>query len=266
MTEAARQEIMPADKWDDRPAPAVSESSALISMIERASRDPAVDIDKFERLMKMHREAQERRDLELAAQAKQAFNAAMAEVQKKLPQVVRNAENKQTNSVYATLDAIGDAIDPIISEAGFMQSFGFGECTKENHYRIVCRTSFGAHESVDFIDMPIDNAGPKGEVNKTKPHALSSTAMYGRRLLTCMVWNVKTRKALPDDDGNAAGGSVSEPVSKEQFEALVAAAEVVNANEAKFLKHFGIKAVADLPAARFTEAMNVLRQIKSPAK
>ncbi len=38
----------------DLPAAASTEAVSFIQMIERASRDPAVDIDKMERLMQMH--------------------------------------------------------------------------------------------------------------------------------------------------------------------------------------------------------------------
>ena len=61
--------------------PAVtSEAGALISMIERAARDPAVDIAKMERLFDMQERAEKRR-------AETAFNAAMAAAQAELEPV-----------------------------------------------------------------------------------------------------------------------------------------------------------------------------------
>ena len=53
---------------------AQGETAAILSMIERAARDPAVDIAKMERLFEMHSTMQSR-------QAEQRFNAAMATVQ-----------------------------------------------------------------------------------------------------------------------------------------------------------------------------------------
>ena len=58
----------------DAPVAVQPETSALISMIERAARDPSVDIDKMERLLQMHERVE-------AKQRESAFNTAMAAVQ-----------------------------------------------------------------------------------------------------------------------------------------------------------------------------------------
>lgn len=247
------------------PAP-VSEGAAMIAMLERAARDPAVDIDKFERMMKMKQDIDDRRDRDLAAQAKLAFNRAMVECQSQLPQVVRNAENSQTHSVYATMDAIGEAIDPVIAAHGFVQSFGFDDCPKEGHLRIVCRTSHtDGHERTDHIDMPIDNAGPNGTVNKTKPHALSSTASYGRRILTCLIFNVKTKKGMPDDDGNAAGGKIEPTISEEQIMQLRDMLETDVAVK-KFCAFAKLETLGDMFANKFDEAVRVIEQRQKAVK
>ncbi len=65
--------------------PALSETAAVLSLIERAARDPAVDIDKLERLMAMQKDMSESR-------AKVAFDAAMAEMQPKLPVIDRKGK------------------------------------------------------------------------------------------------------------------------------------------------------------------------------
>ena len=56
----------------------LSESTALLSVIERAARDPSVDLDRMERLLQMHRQL-------LQDRAKVAFSAALARLQPKLP-------------------------------------------------------------------------------------------------------------------------------------------------------------------------------------
>jgi len=177
-----------------------SETASYIALLERAALDPAFDLTRLERLIEL-------KDKALADAARREFNAAMTAAQRELPQVVRNAENTQTKSTYATLDAIGEAIDPIITGHGFSQSFSSGRDAPAGHYRVICRTAHvGGHEQIDELDIPIDIAGIAGNKNKTATHALKSTISYGRVILTMMVFNVKSRKALPDDDGNAAGG------------------------------------------------------------
>ena len=55
-------------------AAAQSENAAIMSMIERAARDPAVDIEKMERLFKMQQDASARR-------ARTEYLAAFSELQ-----------------------------------------------------------------------------------------------------------------------------------------------------------------------------------------
>lgn len=182
--------------------PVNRETIAYIAMLERAAMDPAFDLDRLERLIQL-------KDKALSDAARREFNAAMTAAQRELPQVVRNAENTQTKSTYATLDAIGEAIDPVITKHGFSQSFSSGRDAPAGSYRIICRTAHtGGHEQIDELDVPIDIAGIAGTKNKTATHALKSTISYGRVILTMMVFNVKSRKAMPDDDGNAAGGNL----------------------------------------------------------
>ena len=50
-----------------------SETNAFLAMIERAARDPAVDLDKMERLILL-------RERMMAQQAKVAFDDALADV------------------------------------------------------------------------------------------------------------------------------------------------------------------------------------------
>src|ERR1700761_7449723 len=75
----------------------VSGSMAMLQMIERAGRDPAFDVDKFERLVSISLTVQKQEDeriernAELEAEA--AFDAALSEVQGKIKRVVANQYN-----------------------------------------------------------------------------------------------------------------------------------------------------------------------------
>jgi hypothetical protein len=65
-----------------------------------------------------------------------------------------------------------------------------------------------------------------------------------------------------DDDGNRAGGLVSDgpTINEEQEKQLLAALEVTESNIERFCSAFGIEAPSDLPAAKFGEAMALLRK------
>lgn len=234
-------------------APAiVSETTAIVQMIERAAANPAVDIDKMMKLLEMRERVQ-------AEEARKAFNAAMAVAQAEMPQVVRKAKNTQTNSKYATLEAVNDAIQPIITKHGFGLSFGTEECPHKDHYRVTCDvTHSGGGEKRYYADVPIDAAGIKGVVNKTATHAFGSTMSYGRRYLTLLIFNVATKD---DDDGNKAGGMTEDnAITPQQCETLQRRIVEIGADLIGFQNFFKIERVADLPAREYQRAMNMLAQ------
>lgn len=80
-------------------------ATTLLMAITSAASNPAVDIDKMERLFAMH-ETMVKREAEMA------FNAAFSRAQAKMPIVAASAANTQTNSKYAKLAAIVEAISP----------------------------------------------------------------------------------------------------------------------------------------------------------
>ena len=226
----------------------ISEARALMATIERVSLDPTVSFDKIERLSTLMQSM--RTDAE-----RRLFNASMADAQAELPQVVRDAENTQTNSSYATLEAIGAAIDPVITKHGFFLSFDTEDEIKPGCYRVKCTVGHrGGFERTYHADIPIDSAGLKGTVNKTATHAFKSTLSYGRTILTMMIFNVKSRKALPSDDGNAAGGGM-DMASPEQIEALKAIAAKAERELSAVLEWAKVDDIAKLTAAKCDEAI-----------
>src|ERR1700719_686057 len=91
-------------------------ADSMMSMIERAARDPAVDIDKLERLFAL-------RERMVAEEKKTAYNAAMSTVQAKIKPVYRDAMNQSTNSAYARLETISDAIMTLYTHEDLAFSF-----------------------------------------------------------------------------------------------------------------------------------------------
>jgi hypothetical protein len=185
--------VVPYSRAEDRvPAVAQSEQS-LLQAIVRAAADPATDLSKIERLYALH-ERMVKNDAETA------FNAALARAQALMPTVARKASNTQTDSKYAKLEAIVEAISPIYTAEGFALSFDTADAPKAGDIRIVSILSHAAGHSRQYhIDMPPDEAGIKGNVNKTRLHATGSTNSYARRYLICMIFNVAT---MDDNDGN----------------------------------------------------------------
>jgi hypothetical protein len=177
----------------------ISDSAALMAAVARAAADPAVDVEKMERLFAMHERMADR-------QAEQAYADAMTAAQRQMPTIGKDRQNTQTNSWYSTLDKINQQIAPIYTAHGFSLSFDTQDSTLQDHVRVVCRVLHSeGHSKTYHYDTPMDSTGIAGKINKTPTHARGSAVTYGRRYLTLMIFNLATGE---DDDGNTASGGV----------------------------------------------------------
>jgi hypothetical protein len=222
--------------------------NALINVIARAASDPNVDVDKMERLLGMQERV-------MASNAERAFNVAMAAAQKEMPQIKRGGKNAQTNSTYAELDAMSEAMSPVIAKHGFALSFGTDVSPLPNHYGVTCTVMhIGGHSKLYRADVPADLTGMKGTPNKTNTHAFGSTLSYGRRYLKMLIFDVATT----DDDGRAAASG--ERITDSQINTLETLITQSRADRIKFCRAYHINQVCELPIAKFPEAFEVLQQ------
>jgi len=232
-----------------------SESAAIFQIIERAARDPNVDLDKMERLMAM-------RERELSRVAQLEFNKAMAAAQAEMKPVVRDADNKQTNSTYARYETISEAIQPVVTKHGFSLTFSEGKPEKDNCIRIVCDVMHTAgHTKQYYADVPFDNVGMKGNANKTNTHAYGSTKSYGRRYLKLDIFDIALKNE--DDDGQSAGEPVRETINEEQLAIIRRLIEETDSDVEKFCKLGKIEALPDMLASQFDSAVRMLEQKKA---
>lgn len=229
------------------PTPLPEATDAFVQMVERAAANPAVDVDKLERLLAMKERVE-------ARAAEQAFNAAMTAAQAEMQPIVRDAKNDDNKARYARLETVIGAINPIITRHGFSMSFGSEQSPIDKHYRVTCIVAHSAGHSRPYhADIPADMTGLKGSVNKTATHAFGSTMSYGRRYLTLLIFNIALTNE--DDDGNAAGGST---VTEEQVETLREKIIEYDADLPKFLGHLKVERLEDLPARNFGRAVTAL--------
>lgn len=193
--------------------------------------------------------------------AERAFNEAMCACQAELPAVVKDAENRQTRSMYAKLEAIGRAIDPIIHRHGFSQSFGTDDSPVAGMIRIVCDLRHvGGHCQRYKLDLPPDDKGMQGAVNKTLVHGIGSTLSYGERYLTCMMF--KVRLADQDTDGNRP----LERISDAELRALEQLLMDSNSDVAAFCRAYKIDRVADLSTTQLAHARAAILRKMEVAK
>ncbi len=190
----------------------LNDTARLIHVIAEAASNPAIDVDKMERLWAMHEKLKNRADEE-------AFNAAMSKAQSEMGRVSADAANQQTRSTYATYAALDKAIRPIYTRYGFSISFNEGEGAPEGHARILAYVSCGGHTRTYKLDMPNDGKGAKGGDVMTKTHATGSAHTYGRRYLLKDIFNIAIGEN--DDDGNGEDDRAPKGAGAAAYEAML---------------------------------------------
>jgi hypothetical protein len=236
------------------PPPAVqTETGALISMIERAARDPAVDVAKMERLFEMSERAR-------ATVARMAYDAAYAAMAVELPEidkrgkiVIRDKNDKETiiqSTPYALWDDTNRTIKPILAKHGFGLSFRVSQTTDRLITTAVLAHGGGHREETSF-SAPIDNSGSKNNVQ-----GWGSSMSYGKRYAATAILNITTRGE--DDDGKKAGDP--SPITDEQAGTLRELIDSVGGDLSQFLKYFKVQSLADLPASQFDRALAALKK------
>lgn len=242
-----------AERQESSPATITDMGGGILAVIDRAVRDPSVDVEKMERLLAMHERV-------MGENARRAFMVAFKDAKSEMKAVSRNKYNEQTKSGYADLDAVSAAIDPIYEKHGFSMSFGSFPATKEGHYGVSAVLMHeDGHEKSYTAEVPADMTGMKGNQNKTATHGFGSTMSYGRRYLKLMVWDIATR----DDDGNEATSFdlITAAQAKEMRDLL----NVKGKSEDRFVAFVASKCsypvsnLEDLRAADFAPVIDVLK-------
>lgn len=247
---AAKNEVARVEVPAQQMVP-VSEAASLMAMIGQMATNPQADIDKMERLMRMKDEIEQK-------QARVAFAESMSLAQAEMPVIVKNKTNKQTSSRYAELEVINDAITPVYTKHGFSLSFDTIPNEKEKWVTVRCRVRHvGGHTEESTYETPYDNTGMKGEVNKTTTHGLASGVTYARRYITIMVFNLTIKGE--DRDGNTPPQK-DRGLSEAQEAKVKEWIETSGADQKKFLEFYGVERIIDIPAKRYNEAINGLRQ------
>ena len=232
------------------PAPAASESTAIIQMIERAALNPNVDIDKMERLLEM----QERI---MARNAKTAFDAAFAGMQQDLPVINERGGIKDRNgnvqSRYALWEDINEAIKPILAKHGFGISFRTGK--RDGHIVVTGVLSHAeGHREETEMELPTDTSGSKNAVQ-----AVGSSTSYGKRYTASALLNLTSRGE--DDDG--AASNAAKTITEKQVLDLRDLIAEVGADEQRFLSVGKLDRLEDMLATQYDKAVQWLRDFQS---
>jgi hypothetical protein len=178
-------------KIEKRSAEVVSVESSLLEVIAKAARDPAVDMDKMERLLAMQERVQTRG-------AEIAFSQALATMQPQLPTIKKNGQIEHSGkkiSDFAEWSDISKAISPILSAHGFSLSFKPSNDGKPAVTAILRHEA--GHKDECTLELPLDTSGAKNAVQ-----AVGSSLTYGKRYAAVLLLNITVEGE--DDDGSSA--------------------------------------------------------------
>lgn len=218
--------------------------SPMFAMIERAARDPSVDIDKLERLMQMKVDAD-------AKQARADFDASMADMQPELPAIGERGKavvQGQTRYTFALWEDINAAIKPVLMRHGFAMTF---RTDFTNGITVTGVLSHRAgHREETSITLPADASGSKNAVQ-----AVASTVSYGKRYTAGALLNLTSH----GEDDDAYRASV-ETISDEQEIAIAEMLEATGSDKAKFLRWVKVNSISEIPAKSFDSVMAQLRK------
>lgn len=228
-----------------QPAELPAEFLAYAKVIQDAATNPAVDVDKLQRLMEMQEKIMARR-------AEVAFNSAFAEMQSILPVITENGQimvNGQVRSKYALFEDINDAVKPILREHGFAVTFKTHSDKQGVTVTGILMHREGHRETTD-ITLEADTSGSKNGVQ-----SIGSSVSYAKRYVLSALLNITTRG---EDDDGARGKT--QHITETQAADLRALAEEVGANVEQFCKYFRVDKVENLPASSYAGAVKALEK------
>ena len=178
------------------------------------------------------------------------LSASLAKAQSAMKAAVFNKVNPHFKNKYADLAAVLDAIRKPLADNGL----SITQTTEVRGDAFVLVTTL-RHTSGQWVagEYPL----PIGATPQQLGSALTYARRYSLSSLACIA-------ADEDDDAEGArqNGQVSSvpslKINAEQLTQLTATLDEVGADKAKFCRYLKINSLADLPATRFSEAMNAL--------
>ena len=221
---------------DQPPQPPVpqSDSAAILSMIDRAARDPSVDIDKMERLFAMHERVE-------AKSREAAYLAALSSMQAELPAVARRGKGHNDKS-YARFEDIVAAVRPILVKHGFSLSFRTSQDDKAIRITGILGHS-GGHSATTDIVLPADTSG-----NKNVVQAWGSSTSYGKRYVALSLLGI----ASENEDNDAKAATVS--ITPDQAEELAKLITETHTEIDLVLQFHKVESLSDMTAADYRTA------------
>lgn len=216
---------------------------AVLSLIERASKDPTVDIDKMERLLAMAERMEGR-------SAIKAFNGSFAKMQSELPIIV--AESVIPNrGKYARFEDVMRQIQPSLSANGF--SVSFEQFADDLRIKVTCNLRhIGGHSQSTSFSVRL---GGKAD-SDTQADCKASTTAKRNALLQAL--NIVIRQdVFQDEDDQRNEGA---PITQRQADELRELCDAAKSDRKKFLDYAGASNFEEIMDSRLEELTALLRK------
>ena len=211
------------------------------------------DIAVMERLMALHERWE-------AANAKKAFNAALADAKAEIPAIVKNravdftTAKGRTNYRYEDFAGVARIVDPILNKHGL--SYRFRSAQANGRVSVTCILSHrDGYSEETTLEAAEDHSG-----NKNGVQAIGSSAQYLQRYTLKLSLGLATTN---DDDGQSSGKAEDDYVTDEQADAITALLTETQANVGAFLQTFRVECVSDLRKSQYADAHGALLRKKS---
>ena len=193
-----------------QPAP-VAPGDQQMDAISRFVLDPAVDVEKLERVIALQERAR-------AEASRISFFAALAQLQARLPKIGKRGtiHQKGGTKVRNRYSKMGDDILPVIKP--LMAQYGFSIRWRtaffvEDGKRMLRVTGILSHE-LGWSEESVFEAPPDVHDSRNYVQSLGSTIAYGHRYTMVDLLNLEMADDVADDDGQNATGS-SEPAKQQ---------------------------------------------------
>ena len=219
-------------------------------LIARLAANPEVDVEKMQAIIDMKIQVME---YQANVEATRAYNIDWVAFRQELGPVIKNKKNDHTKSMYADLDAVKKVVDPLLAKHGFCDRYK-DETLENGNLKITCIIVHkDGHSEFNSVELPVDDKGPQGTVNKTRIHGTLSAMTTGQRVTLCRACGIRIAE---DDDGNAAGNT---PISAKEMETVREYLDLTGSQEDKFCEAFKIERLANLNQEQLKTAMIQLK-------
>lgn len=233
------------------------EAVSMATVLDRAARDPAVSVDKLEKLYDLQKRVREDAARRAFDEAFPAMSAELPEIDKRGKIIIKAKDGDRIiqSTPYALWEDTNRLIKPVLTKHGFGLSFRISQVPERITVTAVLSHNGGHREETSF-SAPIDSTGSKNNVQ-----GWGSSLSYCKRYAGTTILNLTTRGE--DDDGKAAG---HEPASDNTLAALNALIAETGADVGWICNHYSVGELADLSKTQIAEAIAGLSARKRKAK